>query len=44
MILLRALIGLSLLFYGRQLFWLFVGAVGCMLAVTLAGQFLTECE
>jgi hypothetical protein len=29
-------------FYGRQLFWLFVGAVGFMLALTVAHQFLIE--
>ena len=40
MILTRGLIGLCVLFYGRQLFWLFVGAVGFMLAMTLAKPLL----
>jgi hypothetical protein len=35
------LIGLAVLLYGRQLFWLFVAGVGFALGMTLAGQFLT---
>lgn len=40
MILIRVLIGLSVLFYGRQFFWLFVGGVGFMFALTVTHQFL----
>ncbi|HXQ24675.1 MAG TPA: hypothetical protein VN812_23560 [Candidatus Acidoferrales bacterium] len=35
------LIGLAVLLYGRQLFWLFVAGVGFALGMMLAGQFLT---
>lgn len=35
------LIGLAVLLYGRQLFWLFVAGVGFALGMTLAGQFPT---
>jgi hypothetical protein len=41
MILIQVAIGLLVLFYGRQLFWVFVGAVGFMLAMTVAAPFLT---
>lgn len=41
MIWLQVLIGLSVLFYGRRLFWLFVGAVGFMVAMKLAKLLLT---
>jgi len=40
MVLVQALLGLAVLFFGRQLFWLFVGAVGFMLAVALLRPFL----
>lgn len=35
-----ALIGLAVLFFGRQLFWLFVGAVGFLIGFTLATEYL----
>jgi len=38
--LINILIGLAVLLFGRQLFWVFVGGVGFVLGVTLAGQLL----
>ena len=34
------LVGLAVLFFGRKLFWVFVGGVGFLLGVTLAGRLL----
>lgn len=38
----RALIGLALLSYGRKLFWLFVGGMGFILGVSLAGWYFGD--
>jgi len=35
-------VGLLLLFFGQQLFWLFVGAVGFLFGFELAGYYFTE--
>src|SRR2546428_11542442 len=40
-IFIRVLVGLAVLLYGRRLFWLFVGAVGFMVAITLVEPLLT---
>ena len=41
-IIVRVLVGLSLLILGRRLFWLFVGAIGFILGIDLASNFLTN--
>ncbi len=40
MIFIRILIGIGLLFLGRKLFWLFVGALGFIFGAMLATQYL----
>lgn len=37
----QVLLGIVVLTAGRKLFWLFVGAVGFIIAINLAGQFFT---
>lgn len=41
LLLITLLIGVAVLFLGRQLFWLFVGAVGFLIGFNLAAQFLS---
>src|SRR5690606_5717280 len=41
MALLRALLGLVVLLFGRQLFWLWVGVTGFLAGVTLSARFLS---